>query len=66
MAAEDLVRKIKDLFYTSKRTIFEIFQEAKTGNSVDAQGLKQIVQKLSNNTVSEEQILQAFNYAAQG
>ncbi len=57
LAAEDLVRKIKDLFYTSKRTIFEIFQEAKTGNSVDAQGLKQIVQKLSNNTVSEEQIL---------
>jgi hypothetical protein len=54
LAAEDLLRKIKDLFYSSKKTIYEIFQEAKTGSSVDAQGLRQIVQKLSNNTVSDE------------
>ncbi len=54
LAADDLLRKIKDLFYSSKRTIYEIFQEAKTGSSVDAQGLRQIVQKLSNNTVSDE------------
>ena len=33
---EDFVRKIKDLFYASKKTMFELFNEAKTGAGIDA------------------------------
>lgn len=51
---DELVRKIKDLLYASKKTMYELFQEAKTGSGVDAQGMIKLVQRISSNTVSEE------------
>lgn len=48
------MRKIKDLFYSSKKTIFELFNDAKTGTGIDAVGLKKLVQKLSSNAVTDE------------
>jgi hypothetical protein len=33
---DDFVRKIKDLFYASKKTMFELFTEGKTGSGIDA------------------------------
>jgi hypothetical protein len=46
--------KIKDLLYTTKKTMFELFNEGKSGSNIDASGLKKIVSKYSSNTVSEE------------
>jgi hypothetical protein len=51
---DDFIRKIKDLFYASKKTMFELFNDAKTGTGIDAHGLKKLVQKLSSNTVTDE------------
>jgi len=63
---DDFVRKIKDLFYASKKTMFELFTEGKTGSGIDAQGLKKLIQKLSSNIVTDEQIEQAFNHSSKG
>jgi hypothetical protein len=46
--------------------MFELFNEAKTGSGIDAQGLKKIVQKLSSNTVTDDQIEQVFKKATNG
>lgn len=40
---EDIVRKIKDLFYTSKKSFYDIFKEAKTGKGIEVQGLIKLV-----------------------
>ena len=63
---DDFVRKIKDLFYASKKTMFELFTEGKTGSGIDAQCLKKLIQKLSSNIVTDEQIEQAFNHSSKG
>ena len=65
-SSEDIIKKIKDLFYTSKKTVYELFQECKTGSGVDSQGLKKLVSKLSGNTTPEEEIEQAFRTVANG
>jgi Ca2+-binding EF-hand superfamily protein len=33
---DDFIMKIKDLFYASKKTMFELFSEGKTGSGIDA------------------------------
>jgi predicted nucleotidyltransferase len=63
---EDFVRKIKDLFYASKKTMFELFHDAKTGSGIDAIGLKKLVQRLSSNTITDEEIEQAYKHASKG
>jgi hypothetical protein len=59
-SVDDFIRRIKDLFYSSKRTLFEIFNDGKTGSTIDAIGLKKVVSKLSSNLVTDDQIDQAF------
>ena len=58
------MNKIKDLFYASGKQIYQIFQEAKTGNTVDCESLKKIVNNYSGRNVSYEHIELAFRMAA--
>jgi hypothetical protein len=58
------MNKIKDLFYASGKQIYQIFQEAKTGSTIDVESLKKIVNKYSGRNVSDEHIELAFRMAA--
>lgn len=44
----------------------ELFLEAKTGSSVDSKGFIKLVQRISSNTVPEDQIEQAFRIVSNG
>jgi hypothetical protein len=66
LQVEDLLQKIKDVFYTSKKTIYDLFQEGKAGTTIDVIGLTKIVTKYSGGVVSEEQIDQVFRHVAKG
>lgn len=57
---------IKDLFYSVKKGIFEIYREASHGNSVDFDGFLDVVRKYSNNQVGDADIEAAFRYVANG
>ena len=63
---DELIQKLKDLFYTSKKSIYELFQESKTGQSVDISGLSKLVQKYSSNTISAGQLEIIFKAVSKG
>lgn len=46
--------------------MYDLFQEGRMGNALDHFGLRKIVQKYSSNTVSDEQIDQAFKVVSRG
>ena len=46
--------------------MFELFHDAKTGSGIDAIGLKKLVQRLSSNTITDEEIEQAYKHASKG
>jgi hypothetical protein len=34
---------VKDVFYASKKSIYELYTEGKLGNNIDFEGLKKII-----------------------
>jgi hypothetical protein len=55
---------IKDLFYSTRKTIYEIYNEAKLGQMVDYEGFRRVVCEYSNNQIGEADIKAVFNYVA--
>lgn len=57
---------IKDLFYSTRKGIYDIFNEAKLGNSVDLEGLKTVVMTYSHGHVNEGDIEAVFKHVSRG
>jgi hypothetical protein len=66
MQIEDLLHKVKDVLYASKRSMYDLFQEGKTATGIDIVGFAKIVSKYSNDSLSDEQIEQVFRHATKG
>jgi hypothetical protein len=64
--AQQVVALIKDLFYSTRKSIYEIFNEAKLGSTVDFDGFNKVVQTYSNSNVNEDEIRSAFKYISKG
>ena len=47
---------IKDLFYSTRKTLFELYNLAKLGDGVDVEGLIKVINMYSNGKVSENEI----------
>ena len=47
---------VKDLFYSTKKTIFELYNDAKLGNSVDYEGLKKVINNCTSARVNDSDI----------
>lgn len=61
-----MISQIKDLFYSTGKGIFDIFNEAKLGSIVDFEGLNKVVQEYSGGRVNEDDVKSAFNYISKG
>jgi len=46
---EDLIQSIKDLFYSTGKTLYEIYQDARLGQSIDLGGFKKVIVDFSHN-----------------
>ena len=55
---------IKDLFYSTKMSIYEIYTEAKLGQMIDYEGFRRVVLKYSDNQINEADIKCVFNHVA--
>lgn len=51
---------IRDIFYTSKQNLYEIFKIGMTGQSLDAEGFTEIVNQISRNGLGQEEITLVF------
>lgn len=51
---------LRDIFYTSKTNIYEIFKIGMTGNSCDIEGFQRIVSEMSRGAISEMEALLIF------
>ena len=47
---------IKDLFYSTRKSIYDVYNEARLGNSIDYEGLKKVITEYSNGKVNESDI----------
>ena len=47
---------IKDLFYASRKSIYELFNEGKLMNGIDFEGLKKLVNGCTSMKVNEADI----------
>ena len=53
---------IRDIFYTSRQNLYEVFKLGMTGKSLDAEGFALIVNEISKNGLSEEEITFVFKF----
>ena len=51
---------IRDIFYTSKQNIYEIYRFGMTGQSLDLEGFTRIVDQFSGKSLSEDEINLVF------
>jgi hypothetical protein len=51
---------IKELFFTSRKTLYVIYREVCTGNSLDRDGFSKLIKKYSNSVISPEDSALAF------
>lgn len=63
---EDQIQQIKDLFYSTGKTLYEIYQEARLGQNVDLGGFIKVVQEYSGNAVDLQDIQAVFSHVSRG
>ena len=51
---------IKELFYTSKRSLYEIYREVVTRDALDSELFCKVVSKYSNNVIAPADAREAF------
>lgn len=42
------MQMIKDLFYSTKKSLYDIYQEARLGQTIDFGGFKKVIQEYSH------------------
>ena len=52
---------IKELFFTARKSLYVIYREVCTGNSLDREGFLKLVSKYSNSVISLQEISDAFD-----
>ena len=57
---------VKDLFYSTRKTIFELFNEGKLTNSLDLEGLKKLVNAYASAKVNDSDIELVFSLVSRG
>lgn len=53
---EDLMQRVKDLFYATKKTLYDIFQEGRSGQVIDLGGLKKVIGDYSQGQVADADV----------
>lgn len=61
---DDLLAMIKDLLYSTQKTIYEIYTEARLGQMIDFEGFRRVVTQYSHNTIPDADIRAVFNHIA--
>ena len=61
-----MVDMVKDLFYSTQKSLYQIYSDAHVGQSIDAEGLKYILQQYSDGQVNDSDIKIIFNHIAKG
>ena len=51
---------IRDIFYTSRQNLYEIFKIGMTGQSLDAEGFYTIISEVGRDCISEDEIILVF------
>jgi len=51
---------IRDIFYTSRQNLYEIFKIGMTGNSMDSEGFWTIVSEVGRDCISQDEITLVF------
>lgn len=51
---------LRDIFYTSKTNLYEIFKLGMTGNSLDCEGFVRIVNEMSHGAISDTETQMIF------
>ena len=51
---------IRDIFYTSKQNLYEIFKVGMTGKGCDSEGFERIITSVAGDTLSDEEITLVF------
>ena len=51
---------IRDVIYTSKQNLYDLFKSHMTGKALDSEGFMRLVGEVSNNSLGEEEITLVF------
>ena len=54
--AEKITAMLKDMIYSTKQNLYELFKVGMTGNSLDCEGLSRIVSEVSGGCVPDSDI----------
>jgi hypothetical protein len=54
--AEKITAMLKDMIYSTKQNLYELFKVGMTGNSLDLEGLSRIVSEVSGGCVPDSDI----------
>lgn len=57
---------VKDLFYASRKSIYELYTEGRLGNSIDYEGLKKMINLCTNTKVNEGDVQEVFLFVSKG
>lgn len=60
------MQMVKDLFYATRKTIFELFNEGKLASSLDLEGLKKLVNTYASGRVPDSDVETVFHLVAKG
>lgn len=55
---------IKDLFYATRKSLYELYNDGKLGNSIDFEGLKKTIVQNGGAGISESDIQMVFSFIA--
>ena len=60
--ADKITAMFKDMIYSTKQNLYEIFKAGMTGNALDCEGLSRIIGEVSGGCVPEQDIELCFKY----
>jgi len=62
--AGKLMQHLRDLFYSTRKNLYEIFKLSKTGNTIDFEGFRKLIKQISHGLVDDHSIEVAFKTVA--
>jgi len=63
---QEVIEKIKDLFYATRQSMYELYDQGRRGQAMDLDGFKGLVAKYAGGNINEAEVQAAFRLASMG